>query len=449
MDHMAERQPTSKSIGGEPKGGWASLFQATTDAVFLLNPRRRLRYVNPAWESITRTPATTLLHEYCWPRKLKKDLPAGLRMILQAMAPPPEVMAGGAGRIVQVRRAAPPGRLGPPWWDITFLPLREGDKLAGIAGIIHVVASTRLPTESHIKGMSATLADLRESAVRGWAWSLFDWEHDASQMLLARARLSATHTAPLWLVGEAGTGKESLARVIHHNGTQREKGFVVVDGAGLQPYLIRSLLFGHNGLAETGRIGTLYLKSPEAIPADLRAEIVDWHSLAPRPPRVVVGLRPEATLDPEFRKAFGIVELRLPALREVREALPGLLILSTQRETTTAFQSAVAAWSWPGNLREWRSAIALAEAQTPATLDVDHLPEAIRRGAVDARARQPVRGKRPSPSLDETLEQVERRLIELAMKQSRGDQTAAAERLGMHRSRLLRRLQALGIGETK
>ncbi|MBO0698519.1 MAG: PAS domain-containing protein, partial [Zavarzinella sp.] len=123
-----------------PRGAWAALFHQTTDPVFLLNPRRRLRYVNRAFEKMAHAQADAILHEYCHPRKVQKDLPAGRRLLLQAMAPPAEVMRG---RTVRVRRPVPPARLGPPWWDITFVPLRDGDKLLGVLGTIAPVGPPR------------------------------------------------------------------------------------------------------------------------------------------------------------------------------------------------------------------------------------------------------------------------------------------------------------------
>jgi DNA-binding NtrC family response regulator len=54
---------------------------------------------------------------------------------------------------------------------------------------------------------------------------------------------------------------------------------------------------------------------------------------------------------------------------------------------------------------------------------------------------------RSAPKLDEVLERVERRLVELALRKTKGDQTAAADFLGVYRSRLVRRVKALGLGD--
>ena len=65
-------------------------------------------------------------------------------------------------------------------------------------------------------------------------------------------RHAAQSSAPVWLVGEPGSGKETAARVIHHAGPHRDRAFVGIDCAGLQPFLIESLLFGHGGLFAVG-----------------------------------------------------------------------------------------------------------------------------------------------------------------------------------------------------
>jgi len=143
-----------------PRGTWATLFHQTTDAIFLLNPRRRVRYVNKAFETIAKAQADVIVHEFCHPRKVQKDLPATRRAILQTMAPPSEVLQG---RVAKVRRPVPPAKLGPPWWDITFVPLREGDKLLGILGTITVVGQPGSTAGG--KGLAESIIALRQRAV--------------------------------------------------------------------------------------------------------------------------------------------------------------------------------------------------------------------------------------------------------------------------------------------
>jgi transcriptional regulator with PAS, ATPase and Fis domain len=96
---------------------------------------------------------------------------------------------------------------------------------------------------------------------------------------------------------------------------------------------------------------------------------------------------------------------------------------------------------WPGNLRELASVLAEAlEAAGSGAIGRDHLPRELRErlGMV-----KPVADK--SLALDATLEAVEKRLIRLAMAKAKGNATKAAEQLGIWRTRLLRRIEALGL----
>jgi transcriptional regulator with PAS, ATPase and Fis domain len=433
-----------------PRGTWAALFQQTTEPVFLINQRRRLRYVNRAFETVTKAHADAVVHEFCHPRKVQKDMPAARRALLQTLAPPPEAMAG---RVITVRRPVPPAKLGPPWWDITFVPLREGDKLIGIVGIIVPIGQPASTAGG--KGLSADLIALRQRAVERCSLSKFDGDSASAKHLRARAELAAKTLAPVWLTGGPGTGKETLARAIHYHGTTRELAFAGVDCGGLQPYLIRSLLFGHNGLAETGRVGTIYLKSPESLPPDLQMELIEWAELLADQCRVIVGTTGMLELPAEFRAAFGVIDLHLPALIERKDDLPCLLTKLLEDEVGSAkpgmSQEALAvlsSYEWPGNFRELREVVRGAFRRANGVrIEAGHLPLAIRRAATDAKVTPPVVRPPLQPKLDEVLEQVERRMIDLALKKTRGDQTAAAELLGVYRSRLVRRVKALGLGE--
>ena len=275
--------------------------------------------------------------------------------------------------------------------------------------------------------------------------------------IAARADLASRSRSPVWLVGGPGTGKETLARAIHFHGITREQSFIGIDCAGLQPYLIMSLLFGHNGLAETGRVGTVYLRSPEAMPADLQAELVEWHQMTDEVPRVVVGTTGAAGLSEDFRATFGVIEIALPLLAERKPELPRILaeVLDEERAAgvptagcASDAEAVLMAWTWPGNLREFRDTVrGAARLAEGSRIEVAHLPHAVRRGVAEASAANS--GAVPAltaPKLDAVLEQVERRMIDLALRKSKGDQTAAAELLGVYRSRLVRRIKALEIG---
>jgi len=425
------------------RSSWTTLFQQTSGAVFLLNPRRRIRFVNRAFEKLAHTKADLVLHEYCHPRKIQKDLPATRRALLQTLAPPPEV---SQGRVVRVRRPVPPAKLGPPWWEITFLPLREGDKTLAILGAIEPIGQPA--STAHGKGLPESLIALRQTVIERFPLSLFDGERPEQRRLHAQAELAAKSHAPVWIIGGPGTGKETLARAIHNHGITRELAFATIDCAGLQPYLIRSLLAGHNGLVETGRVGTLYLKEPEALPLDLQAEIIEWGELLEGECRIVAGTTGAAGISNDFRAVFGIVEIRLPDLAERLDDLPRLLAHLTESENAPDVLALLSSYSWPGNLSELRDVITTASRSANGSrIEIAHLSHALRLAATNAKAAANIFKPPPAPKLDDVLEQVERRMIALALRKTKGDQTAAAELLGIFRNRLIRRIKALGIND--
>jgi DNA-binding NtrC family response regulator len=254
----------------------------------------------------------------------------------------------------------------------------------------------------------------------------------------------------VWLIGEPGSGKETAARVIHHAGPTRDRAFVAVDCAGLQPFLIESLLFGHGGLLAAGHVGTLYLKDPAALPRDLQQLLADFCTETPSAPRLISGSTRSAEeavatgeLVTEFHTTLAVLELRVPPLRDriddlarfVSFFLPGVKVEADALEVLRV-------QPWTGNLREL--AAALTEAAASANGGVvkrEHLPRELRvRAGLD--------GPAPPPKpllLDPILEAVEKRLIQLALRRSNNHQTEAAELLGIFRTRLWRRLEALGI----
>src|SRR5262249_34972491 len=105
----------------------------------------------------------------------------------------------------------------------------------------------------------------------------------------------------------------------------------------------------------------------------------------------------------------------------------------------------LAAYPWPGNLDELQFVLqqALENSAESGSIDVAHLPIAIRQARVAADA--PVEPVESMPGLDEALENLERKLIVAALKKAKGNQTRAAELLSIWRPRLIRRIKALGI----
>src|SRR5688572_29912160 len=168
----------------EPWGSWGSLIGHSADPIFLLSRRRQLRYANKAWEALTGKSFETLRGSFCLPRKKKGTGP--LRALLQTLAPPPEVMEG---RLATVRRPVPPHRLGPPWWEISFTPLRDAVGLTGILGCIRGVLAPEETTGPAV--LNEAMIAIRQRAATASSFDLLASESVEMQRVEAQARLAA------------------------------------------------------------------------------------------------------------------------------------------------------------------------------------------------------------------------------------------------------------------
>lgn len=435
---MADKTPPKK---GRPRGSgsfpWRAFFHQSTTPVFVLGGGRRLRYANPAWEKLTGVSLAEALGMVCSVRRHSTPLAA-------ALAPSPEAQAGKSDT---ARRPAPGARAGTQWWDISFTPLAGGEGQYGIVGFIAVVGES---TPHATRKLPASLTALREKHATHFSLDLFAGGSLAGARFLGRLRHAAQSSAPVWLVGEPGSGKETAARTIHHAGPNRDRAFVAVDCAGLQPFLVEGLLFGHGGLLPSGQVGTLYLKGPANLPRDMQQKLADVFIETPNAPRLMSGSTHTAshevaagTLVAEFDTALSVLELRVPPLREriedlerfVAHFLPGIRVEAEAIDVLRV-------QPWAGNLRELAGVLsAAATSAGGGAVKRDHLPRELR-----VRAGLEPPGVPPRAlTLDPILEAVEKRLIQLALRRANNNQTDAAEQLSIFRARLWRRLEALGI----
>lgn len=411
---------------------WRSFFARSTSAVFVVGGNRRLRYANPAWERLTGEPFAKL-------RGLRVSARKSATSLGNVLAPPPEVWAG---REARVRRPTPDAPAGPPWWDVTFVPLPgDGGRPFGVIGFLSVTGEGK--SAARVKVPAAVAAERAQHAGR-FTFDMLGGPSPAGERLASQARAAAVGEVPVWVVGEPGGGKETLARVIHHHSPRRERAFVGLACGGLQPYLIDGLLFGKGGLAGGPHVGTLYLKHPADLPRPQQDRILGWCESA-FGPRLICGatataaeLVATAGLAPAFHTRYAAFEIRVPPLRERPADLPKLLSRLCETMPAADVLDALTAYHWPGNVRELVDVIAAAG----GPLTRDRLPRAIRERHLIVTA--PPAGKRP-PTLDELLEAVEKRAIELALAKANGNAPLAAERLGVPRARVWRRMAALGI----
>jgi DNA-binding NtrC family response regulator len=290
-------------------------------------------------------------------------------------------------------------------------------------------------------------------------------EHRRTLEQLAAA---ASTSAPLLIVGEPGTGKRLLARLAHQHGPRRHAPLIPLDCAALPPDVLERELFGPpiNGSAAADPPRTIFPEGSTLLigdvielPRDLQSRIVS--SLDGRTRLIATTtVDPDLALSTErFRADFYYALTALVIrLRPLRDRLSELNLLAQHfleranlrggRQRHGFSREALdtlAAYDWPGNLRELSRVIDDAHVRGDHdTVEAEDIPAAIRGQFGGAYIPPPLP---PAASLDDLLTQVERRLIENALQRSRHNKSKAAENLGISRPRLYRRIKELNIPE--
>ena len=296
--------------------------------------------------------------------------------------------------------------------------------------------------------------------------------------LLRQARRYAAVDATVLITGETGVGKDALARFLHSSGPRRRDPFVPVDCPALPETLVEAELFGHERgaftdatIARPGRFelaghGTVYLDSVTRLSqagqgALLR--VVEERQVARLGGTTTIEMKAriiassdtdmeeavrDGTLRADLFHRLSVLPLKLPPLRDRTEDILPLarrfLADASERlhreppRIAADAEDALVRYHWPGNIRELRHALdRVLLAGVGAELHVDALPVEIVEGREAYLA--PGVSKRP------TLEDVERRYIELTLLHARGNQTRAAAILGISRKALWEKRKRFGL----
>ena len=299
--------------------------------------------------------------------------------------------------------------------------------------------------------------------------------------LMERARKAAESKSTVLLLGESGTGKEVLARSIHAWSPRSARPFVAVNCVALSEELLESELFGHEKGAFTGahqqkpgkfelaNRGTIFLDEVGDIRESLQAKllrVLQEHEFervgGTKPIRVDIRVLAATNRDLEeavntgrFREdlyyRLNVVRLRLPPLREHPEDIPDLALHFLRKyaaETGKAIEGIspgamelLRAHRWPGNVRELENAIERAVVLgSGSAIAADDLGLRI---STDGRT-STVETVQVGPFHD-GVETFKKHLIRRALEEAKGNQTRAAELLGLQRTYLARLIKNLNL----
>ncbi|MDZ8118382.1 sigma-54-dependent transcriptional regulator [Pontiella agarivorans] len=291
-------------------------------------------------------------------------------------------------------------------------------------------------------------------------------------------RQVAGSRATVLIQGESGTGKELVAKAIHQLSSRNKGPFVAVHCAALSQNILESELFGHEKGAFTGAMerrigrfekadgGSLFLDEISEIDANVQVKIL--RALEERQVERVGGDTPvdvdtrliaatnrdlkAMVEDGDFREdlfyRLYVVVITLPPLRERQDDILLLLnhYLAVFNEENTkqiegftpAAYELLAAYDWPGNIRELRNLVErMVVLARGKVLDVSDIPAQVREKARG--------GGEVKVDAELTVDEMEKRMIIQALEKTGGNRTKAAEKLGISRRTLHRKLNQYEI----
>jgi DNA-binding NtrC family response regulator len=297
----------------------------------------------------------------------------------------------------------------------------------------------------------------------------------ALQRVVQLIQKVAPTDATVLIRGASGTGKELVARALHHNSPRRDRPLVTINCAALQETLLESELFGHEkgaftgatqakpGLVEVAEGGTLFIDEVAEMAPGLQAKLLrvlengqfrrvgstqELHADV----RVIAATNKQLEDEQKasrFREdlyyRLNVVAIDLPLLRDRRQDIPELAehFLTTRQVGPVRYRlhpdalAALVQHDWPGNVRELANLLERAQILAEEHLiTLDDLPDSLTASA-------------PAPGTSggdpRHLREVERRHVFEILQQEKGNKVHAARALGISRRALYRLLAKYGL----
>ncbi len=448
------------------------LWRRAREPLFWLGPALQFVWVNSAWEALTGYPGESVVG-----LAFTANETAGtgtVHDLATSFCPPTESLRGQPAVTTSTITCASGESISR---RIEFWPFHEEDNsLTGVLGLVCPADSPAVGVSDEPQGLDHAIVEIRRQRQERAGFDHLIGSGPSHRRLIEQVHLAASAKAPVLIMGEPGTGKRQVARTIHQHSAGRHLPLVPFDCQALPPEILERELFGaeqvlHSGTGDTaatagaprprlslGEGASVLICEILMLPRDLQSRLAAALEL---PIRLLAttSIDPEIAvssdqLRPDLYFALTTLVVRLLPLRQRREELPVLAqhFLNRANERggnpkagfTARALSALLAYDWPGNLRELARVVDHAHArQGDAPVDIADLPPSVRDHLEDGYpSRQPTSPQKP---LDQLLTEVERRLIETGLKQSRGNKSRAAELLGISRPRLYRRIKELDL----
>jgi transcriptional regulator with PAS, ATPase and Fis domain len=308
--------------------------------------------------------------------------------------------------------------------------------------------------------------------------------HPVMEKILNIAQKVAGTDSTVLISGESGTGKELVARYIHANSRRASNPFIAVNCGAIPSELLESEMFGHERGAFTGAVGarmgmfqlanggTIFLDEIGEMTPPLQVKLLRvLQDREIRPVgadrtikvdvRVIAASNRELAVEVEkgrFREdlfyRLQVIPLLIPPLRERRSDIPTLVQYFLEKHNQKhqglaariSDEAMVHLWEydWPGNVRELENLVErLVILSDDGLINVQHLPSNIRSFISDKKIPRPTLTEE-GIDLNQAVEEFEYRLIDEALRRTKGNKQAAARLLGLKRTTLVAKLRRKG-----
>ncbi len=449
------RPRSSKTVVGK-------LFDAADSPIFLLDPRRRIAYCNPACASWLKVESEEdLVGRQCDYHSITNA--DGSDSKAAALCPPPEAFDG-----IEITAFIDNGEEAR---EMRFLPIFDEEQRAyTVLGIPHDDRSTLSGSGKQDRTANHELHDHIRTVRRALQiqYSIDRIVGQSPAMRLVRRQIvaaAASHSNAV-VVGPQGCGSEAIARTIHYTATNPdERSLLPLTCELLDSDLLSNMLdaFAERANEQSDAHSTLLLLDVDLLSPDGQATLA--HFLADRAKLQVLATAAKPLAKTEslqsdaspfhhgLRCMLETMTIEVPTLRDRLTDLPALVQSAIEHENalggkqvgrvSTAALDILAAHSWPRDVDELFEIVSHAHAATKnALIEEDDLPEILKL-AQDADLHP--RSEPERIDLDQFLADAEADLIRRALRQSKGNKTQAAALLGINRARLLRRVDCLQI----
>lgn len=288
------------------------------------------------------------------------------------------------------------------------------------------------------------------------------------QKVFRMIRQAAPTDATVLIQGPSGTGKELVARAIHGLSRRSKGPFVAVEFAAISPSLLESEMFGHEKGAFTGAVsrrigrfeaanhGTIFLDEISEMPLELQVKLlrvlqerefqrVGSNETVKADIRIVAATNRDLAAyvrEGKFRQdlyyRLNVIDIQLPALADRTGDVP-LLVDRYLKEfggksITQDAMRILESYPWPGNVRELRNAVEkMCVLSQTGEIGVEDIPDIMKRGHAKVL------------STSGTLGETEKAKILAVLEEVGGNRTKAAERLGISRRTIYRKLEEYGL----